>query len=120
MTDGEKFARKNILPICISLLFEKGNTMNKYVISIQQVKDIFGKELDTPEWKYAAYDNFSGCMSSGYPIFADIGHAIFFATCKEAEEWFNRNYQYMDRSYHDKSTLAIRKIVFKTAKKIKL
>lgn len=57
--------------------------MIKYVLSIKRVKDIFGKEMDEPEWEYASYDNFSGPMSSGYPIFADFNHAISFQTPKK-------------------------------------
>lgn len=47
-----------------------------YILSIKQVKDIFGKELSASE--YTSYDNFSGSMSSGYPIFADLYHANTF------------------------------------------
>lgn len=89
-----------------------------YILSIKRVKDIFGKELSSSEWEYASYDNFSGSMSSGYPIFANLYHAIIFSSPESAEEWFKKNSQYINLSCYDRTSLAVRKIVFKTIKKI--
>lgn len=92
--------------------------MLKYVLSIKRVKDIFGEEMIDPEWEYATYDNFSGSMSSGYPIFAGFSHAISFPTTEAAEKWFKENSQYINLSSYDKSTLAVRKLIFETVKQV--
>lgn len=89
-----------------------------YVLSIKRVRDIFGEGLIIPEWEYATYDNFSGSMSSGYPIFAGLHHALRFNTPEAAEQWFEKNSQYINLSNYDKTSLAVRKMVFKTVKKI--
>ena len=87
--------------------------MIKYVLSIKRIN-----ETAKPEWGYATYDDFGGPLSTGYPIFADLGHSIFFPTPEEAEKWFKENSQYINLSNYDKSSLAIRKLIFKTIKKV--
>ena len=92
--------------------------MFKYVLSIKRVKDFRKKMLDHPEWEYATYDDFSGSLSTGYPIFAGLSHAISFASPEEAEEWFKKNSRYIDLSTYDKSSLAVQELVLKTVKKV--
>lgn len=91
-----------------------------YILSIKRVKNTFGKPLDTPEWEYAGYDNFSGSFSTGYPIFTGLYHASRFSTVDEAKDWYTRNkdYIYDGMNQYDLSTLAVRKIIFKTVEKI--
>lgn len=89
-----------------------------YIISIKRVMDIFGTVMDKPEWEYACYDNFSGSMSTGYPIFSSLNRGIQFHTKEEAKEWIEKALPYIDMSRYDRSSLAIRKIVFKTVQKI--
>lgn len=85
-----------------------------YVISIKQLKDYCGNTLNKPEWGYATFDNFSGCMSSGYPIFGSLNRAVIFSTMESAKEWANNNLKYINVSKYDLDSLAIRKICFKT------
>lgn len=94
--------------------------MPKYVLSIKRVKDIFGEKMIDPEWEYATYDDFSGPMSSNYPVFAGLSHAVSFLTPEAAEKWFRENSRYIDLSMYDKTSLAVRKMVFKTIKKIEV
>lgn len=85
-----------------------------YVISIKRLKDYCGNTLNKPEWEYATFDNFSGCISSGYPIFGSLNRAVIFSTMESAKEWANDNLKYINVSNYDLSSLAIRKIYFKT------
>lgn len=87
-----------------------------YVISVKRVRDIFGAALLTPEWEYACYDNFSGPLSTGFPIFSGLHHALFFQTEKDAEEWYNVCSKYINFSGYDEKSLAIRKVLFKNTK----
>lgn len=89
-----------------------------YVLSIKRVKNIFGQKLEKEEWEYATYDNYSGPMSSGYPIFGRDNHAIHFSSSDEAEQWFLENSKYIDLDKYDRRSLGIRKMVFKTIKHI--
>lgn len=91
--------------------------MNNYVLAIKRIRDYLGGRLENPIWEYATYDNFSGPMSSGYPIFADIRHAIFFKTREKAAEWFEQNCRDMVLSDYDKSTLCVQEMAFKTVMK---
>lgn len=109
---------KAIIRAKLMISERRKTTILKYVLSIKRVKDIFGKEMIVPKWEYASYDNFSGPMSSGYPIFADLSHAISFPTPEAAEEWFKNNSQYINLSSYGIPTLAVRKLIFKTIKKV--
>lgn len=92
--------------------------MNSYVLAIKRVKGYLGERLENPIWKYATYDNFSGPMSSGYPIFSDIYHAIFFKTREDATEWLKQNCRDMLLSDYDRSTLCVQEMTFKTVMKV--
>lgn len=97
--------------------------MRDYVISIKRIRDYSGN-LAEPYWEYASYDRYAGAMSSGYPVFDHLAHAVSFDSIEEAEEAFPnwwKNFVYGNSNYeqeYDISTLAIRKINFSTKKKL--
>lgn len=90
-----------------------------YVISIKRVKTYYGCVTLGPDWRYACYDRFCGSLSTGDPTFADLSHAIFFSSPKAAKEWFDENKRFIDFSFYDKKSLAIRKVSFKTIEKLR-
>lgn len=87
-----------------------------YVLSVKRIKDCFNHSLETPEWVYAQYDNHAGSFSTGYPIFSNRNYAIVFKTVEEAKEWYDKNKTYLEGELNhcDRSTLAVRKEVYKT------
>ena len=99
--------------------------MGDYVISIKRVRNYSGEECE-PYWEYTSYDRYAGALSSGYPCFDHLNHAIKYNSVKEAEESFKSwwsGFVYGHRNYHldyDISTLAIRKITFNTKKKLEV
>lgn len=92
--------------------------MTKYIISVNCIKDVFGEKLDTPKEEFAAYDTYAGPMSTGFPVFDNLSHAISFNTPEEAEEWFRKNKYNIDLSRYDRSSLSIKRLVFKTVRPI--
>lgn len=92
-----------------------------YVISVKRIKDYKGEPIEG-EFNYAGHDTHAGTMSTGYPIFCSwIGNADRFSSVEEAKKWWEENSKHLvglNVSHYDMSTLAIRKIVYKTVEKL--
>lgn len=97
---------------------------NNYVISVKRVKTYSGDVLKPEEqyFEYAGLDNYAGSFSSGYPVFLYETHAERFKTVEDAEKWWNSNKKYLlsrlREDNYDINTLAIRKCVYSTKKKL--
>ena len=92
----------------------------QYVISVKRIKNYCGEPVD--DFVYAGLDNHSGSMSTGYPIFCSwVGDATRFSSVEEAKNWWEKNSKHLlsfSGDTHDFSTLAIRKIIYKTVEKL--
>lgn len=92
----------------------------RYVISIRTKKDVLGNHKE--EWRYAGID--SGGYGSGDPCWCYSDYSgKSFLTVEDAEKWFSNVKSFLFGIYYntadfDMSTLAIRKVIYKTIKKL--
>jgi hypothetical protein len=93
----------------------------QYVISIKRIKNYKGEPIEG-EFNYAGLDTHAGSLSTGYPIFCSwVANAERFSSVEEAKKWWETNSKHMlglNVSHYDMSTLAIRKIIYKTFEKL--
>lgn len=90
-----------------------------FVISVKRVRNCWGDKCE-PYWEYTSYDNYAGAMSSGYPCFDRLNHAITYDSMKDAEEKFKKwwrtfrsaNSNIAER--YDLSTLGVREMRLST------
>ena len=99
-----------------------------YVISVKRIKGILSGKLLSEgecEWNYLVKDN--GPMGSGEDVFSSgLRGIIKFRSVEEAVEYWNKQHKgkndYTNRLLHedgfDESTFGVRKLVFKTMKKL--
>lgn len=92
----------------------------QYVISVKRIKNYCGEPVN--EFVYAGHDTHAGSMSTGYPIFCSwVGDADRFSSVEEAKNWWEKNSKDLlsfSGDTHDLSTLAIRKVIYKTIEKL--
>ena len=92
----------------------------QYVISVKHIRNHKGEPVD--EFVYAGSDTHSGSKSTGYPIFCSwVGNANKFSSVEEAKNWWEQNRKHLlnfSEETHDLSTLAIRKVIYKTVNKL--
>lgn len=91
-----------------------------YVISIKRKNQTEIQAKINPDgWEYFGYDRYCGSFSTGYPIFMTHNYETF-KSIEEAEEVFNKNKKDLLSEMHkyDVSTLAIRKIIYKSEKRL--
>ena len=88
----------------------------RYIISIKLLKDTMGNPCE--KWQYAGMDD--GSYGSGYPCWCYSEYrGKSFSTVEDAKKWFDLCKDYLLGDYYtrydfDMSTLAIRKVVYKT------
>ena len=97
--------------------------MNKYVISVKQIKAYGGYDLKDEEqtYHYAKLDNFGGVIIDT-ASFGDYENHAEFNTPEEAKDFYIKHKDELRREtrehMYDWNTLAIRKIKFKIAEKL--
>ena len=89
----------------------------KYIISVKSTKDTMGNPCE--KWEYAGIDD--GSYGSGYPCWCFSEYSgKSFSKVEDAKKWFDLckshllEEHYINKYGLDMSTLAIRKVIYKS------